>query len=166
MSDERDAIEMMERCHRKLGERARELVELASATDRNDEAVSEVLDFFAKVTRRHFADEEHSIFPRLPDDRAELAAELTKEHRAHEELLEALRSAAEGDGDLRALAERWSEELTSHAQREDEALLPLLRNMGDGTLTAITAEMKARRGRGGGGGGRGGGGGGGGRRRG
>ncbi|MEQ9319685.1 MAG: hemerythrin domain-containing protein, partial [Polyangiaceae bacterium] len=154
MSDfERDAIEMMERCHRKLGERAQELVQLASSPERDDEAVSELLDFFAKVTRRHFADEEHSIFPRLPDDRAELAAALTKEHREHEALLNALQAAASGDGDLHALAERWSEELTSHAAREDEALLPLLRNMRDGALTAITAEMKARRGRGGGGGG-------------
>lgn len=153
---------MMERCHRRLEERARELVDLAAAKERDEEALADVLDFFSKVTRRHFADEEQSIFPRLPDDRAELAAALAAEHREHEALLARLEAAARGEGDLLATAKLWSEALMSHAAREDDELLPLLRAMGDGARTAITAEMKARRGRGrgrrGGGGGRGGGG--------
>jgi len=156
---ERDAIEMMERCHRKLSERAEELVALVGQGD--DEAVAETLDFFSKVTRRHFADEEQSIFPRLSEADAALASRLTQEHRAHEALLDELRGATQGEGgDVVALARRWSEELSAHAAREDEELLPLLKAMDEAAIDAITAEMKARRG--GGGGRRGGGGGGGG----
>lgn len=163
MSD-RDAIAMMGRCHDKLSQRADELVACAAAGD----DVSELLAFFEKVTKRHFADEERSIFPRLDGRHAELVEQLTAEHRAHEALLTELHEAAAGSGDLVGLAETWRRELTAHALAEDDELLPLLEALPADVVATITAEMKARRGKGGDrrgtGGGRGGGGGGGGGR--
>ncbi|OGA53229.1 MAG: hypothetical protein A3G25_05450 [Betaproteobacteria bacterium RIFCSPLOWO2_12_FULL_63_13] len=86
---------------------------------------------------RHFEFEEHDLFPHL--ERAgdgDLAQLLTEEHRTIREAAQPLtllmRKALAGGAQpedwqtMKVLALEFSERLTSHAQKEESALLPVL----------------------------------------
>jgi hypothetical protein len=129
--------------------------------------------------RRHFLDEEGSVFPRLSTRRPELAdalAQLSAEHPPQVGLQNAIAEAARDlDDDSRPgagkqlleLAERLAELHHTHVAREDELFAGIAKDaLTPEDDTEISAEMETRRDRDGGGrGGGGGGGGGGGRRR-
>lgn len=65
------ALERLDRCHRRLEERLRELVESSAAiasgdaSDEHWEVVEEVLAYLERAVVRHEEDEEASVFPRL-----------------------------------------------------------------------------------------------------
>jgi iron-sulfur cluster repair protein YtfE (RIC family) len=91
---------------------------------------------------RHFEFEERDLFPRLEEaGDGDLAALLNEEHatiRAVAQPLAALLRQALGEGlqpqqwqTMKTLALEFSERLSSHAQKEDGALLPVLDNLLD-----------------------------------
>lgn len=137
------------------------------------DAVQHAVGYFQRAGKRHFLDEEGSVFPRLSTRRPQLAeqlATLSSEHPAQIALQNAIAEAAQGltgSSQLSAgkrvleLAERLADLHRTHVAREDR----LFEAAGD-ALTAeddaeIVIEMETRRDRDGD---RGGGGGGGGRR--
>ena len=91
---------------------------------------------------RHFEFEERDLFPRLEEaGDGDLVALLNEEHetiRAVAAPLAALTRQSLGEGlqpqqwqSLKTLALEFSERLSSHAQKEDGALLPVLDNLLD-----------------------------------
>jgi len=91
---------------------------------------------------RHFEFEERDLFPRLVEaGDGDLAALLNEEHvtiRAVAQPLAGLLRKALGEGlqpqqwqGMKTLALEFSERLSSHAQKEDGALLPVLDNLLD-----------------------------------
>jgi hemerythrin-like domain-containing protein len=135
--------------------------------DHDVSAVRDAVRYFENAVRRHFLDEEGSVFPRLSTRRPELAdalAQLSAEHPPQVGLQNAIAEAArELDDDSRPgagkqlleLAERLAELHHAHVAREDE----LFAGVAAAALTAeddteISAEMETRRDRDGHGGGR------------
>ena len=167
MRDERrDALEMLERTHRRMEDRARELREVAaslaagSGSEEDRENARQLLNFFTRSVPRHFADEEQSVFPRLSEAHAALAEKLTADHRIHESALDALLVAIDTwreppDVDRATeflhLAERLEQLYREHAALEDVELLPVIKALPEEVLEEIATEMAGRRGRGGGG---------------
>ena len=91
---------------------------------------------------RHFEFEERELFPRLEEaGDGDLAALLNEDHvsiRAVAQPIAALLRQALAEGlqpqqwqSLKTLALEFSERLSSHAQKEDGALLPVLENLLD-----------------------------------
>jgi hypothetical protein len=91
---------------------------------------------------RHFEFEERDLFPRLDEaGDGDLAALLAEEHvsirNVAQELADLLRRTLAGGlqaqewQTLKTLALEFSERLSSHAQKEDGALLPVLENLLD-----------------------------------
>jgi hemerythrin superfamily protein len=141
-----DPFEMLLRCHRRLEER---LDELAAAKDR--ETIEDVLHFFGRAILRHEADEETSLFPRLKNCDAVIAA-LTKEHREQEKLHVELQHIAAGwpqtESRLPDLVSRLLAAYGAHAEREEKELFPAARQqLGETELADMLREMDQRRGR-------------------
>ena len=170
MRDERrDPLEMLERTHRRMEERAGELCEVAASlaagsdSEEDCENAGQLLNFFTRSVPRHYADEEQSVFPRLSEAHAALAEKLTADHRIHESALDALLVAfdtwrgppdADRATEFQHLAERLEELYREHAALEDAELLPVIKALPEEVLEEIGTEMAGRRGRGGGGGAR------------
>jgi len=173
-------LAQLERCHRRHDEVMSELLEAARrfAAGRPEstdlECVRDAVAYFERSVRRHFLDEEGSVFPRLSTRRPELAAELaalSAEHPTQVELQARVATAVAAlDGGTRPSAGKelldaavaLAEAHTVHVGREDA-----LFQIAQAALTAeddaeISAEMETRRDREDGGGRRRGGGGGGG----
>ena len=157
------AIDRLDSCHRRLEERFELLVEHADAVARgvaNDDTWDELDELFRQIertVRRHDADEEESVFPRLA------------QHPALRPLLDRLRvdhqSQSKQIADLGARLARLKESGTAprrrflrlctqlrsayldHIRREDRELLPAVeRYISKPDQDAIATEMMDRRG--------------------
>ena len=131
------SLAQLERSHRRHDDVMAALLEAARrlAAGRPDpadlERVREAVDYFERAAKRHFLDEEGSVFPRLSTRRPELAAELASlsaEHPAHIELQGKIAAAAKNLDDtsrpgagkeLLDAAMALAEARTSHVGRED-----------------------------------------------
>lgn len=181
MTSARDPFEQLERCHRRLEDHLAELSGIAKearSAAADVDAIRDVAGFFARAIRRHEADEETSLFPRLrasaaSAELAPLLDRLASEHHAHValharldaviEVLDRVPDDAAGVAELSAVTEALVSAYATHVEEEERILFPAAKSaLDEATLAAIAAEMQARRGDGGGGGGAGGGGGGGG----
>jgi hemerythrin-like domain-containing protein len=153
----RDPLEQLQRSHRRLEEACAALI--TAAAERDIETASDVCAFFARQVRRHEADEEATLFPRLRDagangDLREILDRLSRQHRDHEGLQERLESAVSGrfDGDLwqelTAVAALLAEAYRSHLDEEESHVFPAARTLlTSEALDAMSQEMDARRGR-------------------
>jgi len=160
MTSESDPFAQLLRCHRRLEEACDALT--VAAENRDPGTVAEVSAFFGRQIRRHEADEESSLFPRLAADGGsrELLERLAAEHRDQHAL--ALRLAelaqraeakdAESDDELwRALTQVVDPLVRSyraHIEAEEQGLFPAARRvLGPAELSEIAREMNERRGR-------------------
>jgi hemerythrin-like domain-containing protein len=163
-----DALDLLERSHRRLEERLSELRRAATAIvrERAGEAelamVETVIEYLRRSAARHEEDEEESLFPRLRTrrgaaDLGPLLQDLTADHVLHRHLIKQLRSLQggwpasgpdAGDGaKLVTLANELSRSYRQHIAREDRELLPAARERLSGPdRDAIRAEMGQRRG--------------------
>jgi hemerythrin-like domain-containing protein len=155
-----DPFERLTRSHRRLEAALSALAEAARG-DRLDETVArDVADFLARQVRRHEADEEESLFPRLASiaDVAEVVDQLRAEHRAHVELHERLERALAATApieDVRRIAAALEDAYRTHIEIEEAVLFPAARRaLSSQDLAAIFDEMMSRRGHGPEGGGR------------
>ena len=151
-----DPFEQLTRSHRRLEEALAALSE-ATSGERLDEATArDVADFLARQVRRHEADEEESLFPRLASiaDLASVLAQLRAEHEAHVALHEQLERALGATpirDELRRVAAALEDAYRTHIDIEEAVLFPAARRaLNAQDLAAIVEEMQARRGRGGG----------------
>ncbi|HUH02343.1 MAG TPA: hemerythrin domain-containing protein [Kofleriaceae bacterium] len=162
--EDRDAMEMLERCHHQLDQRLATLREAAGAlatggTESDLDDIHEVLRFLERGAVRHVDDEEQSLFPRLADHPplAAVIATLRGQHRQHEQLHAELAELApalmlpcppEVAAALASIADRLIAEYAAHVELEDRELLPAARAVLDAAeLETMLAEMQARRGR-------------------
>ncbi len=95
--------------------------------------------FFVRRVVSHFSFEEDEIFPRLlsgsaPGKAGELIAELQDEHASIQELFEEFRAAraespADPDADVKlySIGRNLIDKLLTHAAREDDELVPVIR---------------------------------------
>jgi len=162
--DDRDAIAMLERSHRKLERRLADLAgaarALADGTATRVElfVAREVRDYLQRSAVRHVDDEEQSIFPRLAGEprASALIAQLQAEHREHDALhaelaellgrIERPRCPPALAAALVDVADRLRAAYDAHIAREDSELLPALAGWLDpGELETVHAEMRARR---------------------
>lgn len=155
MRDMKDPFEQLERNHRRLEERLAELGRAAadaSGPNRKEAlaAMEDVLAFFDRSVRRHEADEEASLFPRLKEH-AELAqtiSELAREHQQQAALYAALDEGYQDPATAVELAARLDAAYRAHILTEERVLFPAARKLLDPeTLSTIASEMQARRGR-------------------
>ncbi|MBM4357046.1 MAG: hemerythrin domain-containing protein [Deltaproteobacteria bacterium] len=149
-----DAFGMLRNSHRRLLERLEDLRTAASGPldDERRATIDDVLGFLGRAVRRHEADEEASLFPRLAahPEFAALAGQLTAEHATQAELAEALGYALDADdGDtLRRLADDLAASYVRHVEREERELFPAAeRLLDDEARAAMLTEMDRRRGR-------------------
>ncbi|RMH38452.1 MAG: hypothetical protein D6689_19605 [Deltaproteobacteria bacterium] len=164
--DRSDPFAMLERSHERLQQQLDTL--LGAAAVLNDDpadagarrAVVAVSEFLTRAAVRHEQDEEQSLFPRLADAGADLAALLDRlavEHRAHETLHNQLADiAASCDRPLSAatvaelsdIAMTLAQVYAKHIETEETLLFPAARaHLDAAARAAIAAEMQARRGR-------------------
>jgi hemerythrin-like domain-containing protein len=161
----RDALEMLERSHRRLEERLAELNRAAGALARSSSGdhiatIDMVIDYLDRSAARHEVDEEASLFPRLRrhDELAPMLDALTDEHRIHQSLHGRLRTersawpAAGPDASAAArlvtLASELGRAYRGHITREESELLPAARgHLSTSELDGIRREMDERRGR-------------------
>ena len=114
--------------------------------------LDEALDFFASAAKRHHADEEASLFPRLRSDAtlAPLLETLASEHRAHDEARGEIEGMIRADASGEAVVARVEAFVTmvrAHVEREDRELLPAAERALDADARAAVAEeMRGRRG--------------------
>jgi hemerythrin-like domain-containing protein len=150
-----DPFEQLTRSHRRLEEALSALSEAARG-DRLDEATArDVADFLSRQVRRHEADEEESLFPRLAqnDDLGTIVGQLRDEHAAHVALHERLERAlsASDVNEVRLVAAALEDAYRTHIDVEEAVLFPTARRvLKEQDLAAIVDEMQARRGRSGG----------------
>ena len=155
-----DPFEQLTRSHRRLEERLAELADAAFADDPYD-VVRDVVGFFSRAIRRHEADEEQSLFPRLGtlEGLAPLMAKLAAEHREHEvlhrrldDILAAIEEGALPSAELREVALALSNAYRTHLEEEEKVLFPAARAvLGADAIADIAKEMEGRRGGGRGG---------------
>jgi hypothetical protein len=138
----RDPFEQLEASHRRQEEVLRELHDAVTRGDA--EGIDEALHFLGRAVPRHFADEEESLFTRVPpsDDLARLIAE----HREHEALVDELRHSPDPAPVVAALEALHAR----HVALEDRVFPALRAGLTAADLDAMAAEMESRRGRGGG----------------
>jgi iron-sulfur cluster repair protein YtfE (RIC family) len=160
----RDALEMLERCHRQLEDSldglrtAAEALAAGRGGQAELDAVADAVERLQRTGRRHVADEEESLFPRLAGRGVdELIAVLRAQHREHEQLESELHAVAGGlrlpcPADTAAALERVAVALQRayqvHMDREDRELIPAAAaTLGPDDRAALQEEMQARRGR-------------------
>ncbi len=142
-----DPFERLLRTHRRLEERLDELTRAAAEHDH--QTLVDVLDFFDRAIARHEADEEQSLFPRVPG-LAPIILALTDEHRQHAALQKKLRAGAESVdwSQIAAVAAEITAGYRRHIAREETELFPAARPLlDDAARAAMAAEMEARRAR-------------------
>jgi iron-sulfur cluster repair protein YtfE (RIC family) len=161
---DRDALEMLERCHRQLEDSLERLGVAATtlAAGRGGQAeidtVAEAVERLQRTGHRHVADEEESLFPRLAgrgiDELIQILKQQHREHQALEGELAAVaaRVALPCPADVAAALDRVAVALQrayqKHMDREDRELIPAAAGLlGDDERAALQAEMQARRGR-------------------
>jgi len=146
-----DPFEQLTRSHRRLEEACAALIEASRAEHLDEPTARAVADFFARQVRRHEADEEESLFPRLASN-AELTAiieQLRKEHEAHVALHERLERALATPVliEVRQVAAALEDAYRTHIDVEEAVLFPTARRLlKEHDLAAIVDEMQARRG--------------------
>ncbi|MCW5805094.1 MAG: hemerythrin domain-containing protein, partial [Deltaproteobacteria bacterium] len=121
------------------------------------ETVHAAVAYFERSARRHFKDEEGSVFPRLSTRRPELAvdlATLSAEHPAQVELQSSVAAAVRDlDGSPRPAAgkalldaaTRLADAHRSHVAREDELFTIAREALTQEDDAEIVAEMETRR---------------------
>src|SRR6185312_10515745 len=170
------SLAQLDRCHRRHDDVMEQLLAAARrlAAGRPDSgdvaSVRDAVAYFERAVRRHFLDEEGSVFPRLSTRRPDLADTLTQlsaEHPPQIILQNAIGEAARDlDDDSRPgagkqlleLAEQLAELHRAHVAREDDVFGGARDALTAEDDAEISAEMATRRdrdgaGRGGGGGG-------------
>lgn len=161
-----DASGMLAASHRRQEEELRACRQAAFALSEDRGRAEHVaiiaagLRFFRKQAKRHVADEEESVFPRLAgqgEQIDELVRTLIADHREHEKLLGELDALAapwiEGSalppsGTAHEFADRFQtfyEHYRDHIDREDDELLPALASLSGEAGEAALAEMLERR---------------------
>lgn len=152
-----DIFRQLERSHRRLEQRIDELRGEVHATTIDVELLDEVVEFFERAVRRHEADEERSLFPRIDHDVAlrPILLELTDEHQRHEVLHGRLRAAVAElhrtvDPNTREALSQAADALAdaydAHIRREEQDLFPAARAaLADADVPAILDEMTSRR---------------------
>jgi hemerythrin-like domain-containing protein len=167
--DQRSALDMLERCHRRLDETLYRLTEIAQGAasspatidaERLRSEVDEISAFLQRTGRRHEIDEEQSLFPRLRIEQPALSttlSTLSEQHREHARLEDSLAILARrfdggppSDVDVTALIEvatALNHAYAAHLDLEDRELLPAARQLAPSVLEDIASEMQARRGR-------------------
>jgi hypothetical protein len=144
------SLDQLDRSHRRHDEAMRSLIEAAAEGDLG--GVAEAIEFLERTSRRHFADEEESLFPRLAARDPGLTIALDRiagEHRDHEARHARLRAHLEAGRTSQLLpeAEALDAVYRRHVAEEDE-LFSRARDLLDADDDdAILAEMDARRGR-------------------
>ncbi len=145
-----DPVERLANTHRRMGEELTALEQAARTGDR--QRLDEALDFFASAAKRHHADEEASLFPRLQGDAslAPLLDALTAEHREHDVVRTEIEGLTRADAPAETIAARvdaFVAMVRAHLEREDRELLPAAERALDvDAKTAVAMEMRARRG--------------------
>jgi len=76
-----------------------------------------IVEYYEREMRRHFAVEERILFPALDEHARALIAELLSEHRRMEQMIESLRSGHE-----HALIEEFCKLLQQHVRSEENHL--------------------------------------------
>jgi hemerythrin-like domain-containing protein len=124
-----DPFEMLLRTHRRLEQRLTDLTR--AADERDHQMIVDVLDYFERAITRHEADEEQSLFPRIPQLQSVCEA-ITAEHAHHAALHKKLREAAENvDWEaLRTLTGEIASAYAGHITREENELFPAARAAG------------------------------------
>lgn len=152
-----DPFEQLTRSHRRLEEALSALNEAARGDHLDEVTARDVAEFLSRQVRRHEADEEESLFPRLASiaEVASIVDGLRDEHTAHVALHERLdRALAQSPIDLdevRRVAAALEDAYRTHIDVEEAVVFPTAkRTLKDRDLAAIVEEMQARRGRGGG----------------
>jgi hemerythrin-like domain-containing protein len=162
-----DPIGMLKDCHRRIESFLQILGIVAdratgrALTDEESAAVRSALQYFRSGGRRHSADEEESLFPRLraqigPDDAEEIVG-LEEDHRK----ADALHSVVEGlysawiaagrlssadDQQLKSATKQLSRLYEGHIATEETIVFPRAAKLLDwGTIAAIGQEFRARR---------------------
>jgi len=158
------AVALLHACHSNIRRFLATARVLASATATTEEDIAatslSVSRYFREALPLHVADEEESVAPRLSrTDAATVAtvARLRGEHASHhalvadvtnlcDELAKSPARRAELAPRLGAAAADLSQLLESHLQWEEEALFPLMPQLGADHHLAILSEMRRRRG--------------------
>jgi hemerythrin-like domain-containing protein len=162
-----DPLGMLEDCHRRIERFLHILCKVpaqASGRSLNEDesaAVTAALHYFQEGGRRHNADEEESLFPRLraarPDPSLASLAHLEEDHRRTEQLhqqVEALfrkwidSSALSGSEqqDLLSLTSELQRIYAEHIRLEESTVFPRAAQVLDKTaIAAIGLEFQARR---------------------
>ena len=163
-----DPIGMLKDCHRRVEHFLQILCVVAerapgrALTTEEVSAVEAALHYFQVGGRRHTADEEESLFPRLRADAQsaglENFTELEAEHQEANDLHAAVESlynswivnrrlAAEDEQRLLAATKQLNLLYEDHIEVEEKIVFPRAAKMLDGaTIAAIGAEFRARRG--------------------
>ena len=162
-----DPFGMLEDCHRRIKRFLHSLCTVAtqasgrSLNEEESAAVSAALHYFQEGGRRHNADEEESLFPRLRAARAKDAqtnlAHLVDDHRSTEQLHREMEvifrkwinastlSISEQNTLLSATAE-LQRIYTAHIDLEESTVFPLAAQVLDqAAIAAIGSEFQARR---------------------
>jgi hypothetical protein len=145
-----DALDQLERSHRRHDEAMRALLDAAAAGDL--ETIADVVGFLERSSPRHFADEEASLFPRLAARDPSLAPTLDRiaaEHRDHEKRHARLRVRSDAGDAPAVLAEAEALDVVyrRHVADEDAIFARAASILTAEDDAAIVAEMDARRGR-------------------
>jgi len=160
---QRSAVEMLERSHRRLEQWGAELCDAAARIGAGDDdgtalaTVKEAVAFFERSGNNHVADEEQSLFPRLPP--SPLIERLIGEHQEQTAILGRLQAEVTGLADgqpsderigrVVQLANELEAAYRAHTELEDRELLPLVdASLDEAARTAMLDEMRARRGKG------------------
>ncbi len=154
-------LAMLRACHERIQRQCATLAKLAThlrrdgLTDAARQAAADIHRYFSSAGRRHHADEEQDLFPRLRTEPAltGLLDTLTREHVAMESLwqrLEPLLAAPDTIHDLDAfagLAGEFNALYRQHIARENSELLPQAEQLlSVEQQRELGARMAARRG--------------------
>jgi len=165
LNEPSDIVDLLKECHERIRTFIGLAVRLAKAEGIPDteirDAAARVTRYFSEALPLHVADEEESILPRLRGKTAELDAslsEMREEHREHdpqvESLLNLCRTLRETPGRLNELrpkllacATRLEREFLSHLDKEENVILPAIRQLSSTEeRDVMLRELRGRRG--------------------